>query len=503
MDEAKKVIITGIPERINQRQQAALPVSRWVLLASLVLGFLGCLILGLGEDTVLLILSLVIYGLSAYVLVRQAGGLIITPTTLFFLLFTIFTYIGGLILFFSNGEGVSYGGGDRNYTFYLVIHMGILALVLGVLFAAISFRFSPRRELNLFRRTPWRDVHDLPGDTIFIALVGIVALFMSMWFMYSRGTLPLIEALMAQGRENVYELAVTARAEYSRYGRGAGQYFYQGYFQQFYIVILPFVTIYVGSKYLHYRRAGLLILWIVLGIITTFFLTMSLQRWPLMFFVIMNYVVYASYIGRIRVAHALFFAIVTLALFSSLTYIRGSENLAIAMHWVVTRIFMVNVDVLYSILEMFPEHFAFFGGQAILSDLKGLLPGPNVGFTRWLFDALYRVYGNGTASTMLWGELYADFGLGGVWISSLLVGFVMQSVYITFIRGRKNLLRLVLYTFLFVASGLLAIGGLVGIIIQFGIVTLLLLIAALNTMRWVLSAGPIITAQTRALPSFS
>ena len=351
-----------------------------------------------------------------------------------------------------------------------------------------------------FRRTPWRNKYNLPGDTVAITLIGLAALAMSLLYVQNRGTLPLVQILMAQGTEDVYELAITARAEFSRYGRGAGSYFYQGYFQQFYVVVLPFVTIYVGSRYLHYRKAILLMLWLALGIITAFFLALSLQRWPLMLFIIMNYVLYTSYIGRIRAGHGLIFAVLALALFGVFTYIRGLKDFSQIVPWVQHRIFFVQVNVLYSIFEMFPRHFSFFGGQAILSDIRGILPGPDASFTRWLYDAAYQVYGNGSAPTIFWGEFYADFGLPGIFVGSLLIGFVIQGVYIGFIRGEKDLMRLLLYTFLIMASGWLAMANPVGALFQIGVITVLLLIAALNMIRWFLSAGPITTLRPQVLP---
>lgn len=485
MDEAKAVMPRGVSEKINLRFPGISPWRYCAPLGYLSFGLLGCLIMGLGEDSVLLVLSLTIYGFAGYIFLRQAGGFAITPATLFFLFFTIFTYIGGLTLFFSNGEGVNYGGGERNYIFYLALHGGILAIALGGIFATIAFGFSPQKEFTLFRRTPWRNVHNLPGDTVVITLIGLTALAMSALYVYNRGSLPLIQVLIAHGKEGLYELAIAARAEFSRYGRGAGSYFYQGYFQQFYVVILPFVTIYVGSQYLHNRKAKLLILWLVLGIITSFFLTLSLQRWPFMFFIIMNYVLYASYIGRIRVGHALAFTALALSLFGFLTYIRGYQSLAVVLLWIQERLFVTNVDVLYSIFEMFPRHFSYFGGQAFLSDIRGVLPGPDVAFARWSYDAVYQVYGNGTAPTIFWGELYADFGLPGVLVGSLAAGFVIQWVHIAFLRGVKDLLRLIIYTILTMASAELALTTPVTVMFQFGVVTIFLLVVALKAVRWI------------------
>jgi oligosaccharide repeat unit polymerase len=408
----------------------------------------------------------------------------------------MFTYSGGLWLFFHNGAGVSYGGGEPNYQFYISITGGIFLLALGMISASIAFGFSPRQELIRFRNRRWSNAHGTPGDRVVIALFGIVAIVVSAFYIYSRGSLPIIKIILAQGSENVYELAYAARAEFSRYGRGAGSYFFQGYFQQFYLIVLPFVSVYVGAQYLHQRTAFLRWLWILCGTITVFVLAVSLQRWPTMFFIILNYILFASYAGRIKISHALMFVFLALSLFGFLTYIRGMEGFAMAVDWIWYRIYWTNVDVLYSLFELFPEHIDFFGGQAFISDIKGVMPGPDTGFARWLYDKVYQVYGNGTASTMMWGELYADFGLIGVLIGSLFIGFTMQSLYIFLIRGNKDTLSLLLYTIFTMALGQLGIANVSTVLIQYGMVTTLLLVTVLKATRWIFSPPPLVLSQS-------
>lgn len=477
-----------------------LPVTRWpgaifALLSTFFLGGIGCYLTFSGEHTALLALSLTMCAIAGYIILQQAGGLVVTPAIIFFIFFLMFTYSGGLWLFLHNGTGVSYGGGKPNYPFFITITGGIFLVALGMISASTAFGFSPRQELIRFRNRRWTNNYGTPGDRFVIALFFLLAFAASAFYIYSRGSLPIIKVILAQGTENVYELAYAARAEFSRYGRGAGSYFFQGYFQQFYLIILPFVTIYVGAQYLHQRKAFLRLLWFACAMITAFVLAVSLQRWPLMFFVVLNYILFASYSGRIKISHGVMFVILALSLFGFMTYIRGMKDFAMAIDWIWYRIYWTNVDVLYSLFELFPKHIDFLGGYGFFSDIRGVLPGPDTGFARWLYDKVYQVYGNGTASTMLWGQLYADFGLIGVLIGSLLTGFVMQSLYIFHIRGNKDTLNLIIYTIFTMGLGQLGIANISTVLIQYGLVTTLLLIAALKAIRWIFSPPPLALRQ--------
>lgn len=471
--------------------------NRLDIYASLGCGVLLCLLVAGGENTALLVLSLTIYFFTALVLLKNAGGFTVTPALMFYLLFTILIYVSGLGFFLTDGVESIYGGGVRNYTFYLALHGGILTLALGTIMATISFNFRPTSELHRFRALTWNDHHREPGHQITFVLLGIIALSATVFFIQQRGFIPIIEVLRAQGQENVYELAGRTRALFSRTGIGAGTYLYGGYFQQFYLVILPFLTLVVAAKYLHQRKKILLLLWLVASVVSGFFLVMSLQRWPLMFFIILNYVLYTSYSARIKTTHTIFFILLALSLFGMLTYIRGITEFEVLLTWLKNRIFRTQSEAFYAIFEMFPDHFAFFGGGGIFRDLKGILPGPDAGFSRWMFDALYRVWGNGTAPTIFWGQMYADFNLPGVWIGSLAAGFVMQTIYIIYLRSKKVLLHLVIFAMLTMAMAELAVSNLMSAVFQFGIVTLLLLVISLNIGSWIFSTRVLATVETQ------
>lgn len=456
------------------------------------MGFIGILSVCTTENTVLLLISLSVYCIVTYIILHETGGYILSPALVFHLFFTVFIFIAGLRLFLTNGEGAFYGGGIRNYPFFVALTGGLGAFGVGIFLSSGVLNFSPKYELIRYRRKPLIDRNQITGDIVTMTIIGLVALLFTGVYILNRGSIPLFEVIHAMGSPDIYEVAAKTRAAFSRYGSDAGSYFYQGYFQQFYLVILPFVTLYVGAKYLYYRKQSLKWIWIILGILCSFFLTMSLQRWPLMFFLVLNFILYTNYLGRIKTSHSLVFVSIALIFFALITFVRGIENLEVLGKFIVSRIFDVQGNVFYSIFELFPEHYSFFGGRGILGDIIGIIPGPHPGFTRWLYDTMFRVYGTGTAPTIFWGQLYADFGLMGVITGSLLAGFAMQAVYIHQLRREKTLLSLIVFSFITMALGELAITNLIIILFQLGIVTVLLLVVTLNVSRWVFQSTAIL-----------
>ena len=455
-------------------------------------GMIAASIIGWGEDGLLITLSLLIYAVVAWNLLRQAGGFIVTPALLFFLFFTVFIYIVGLGYFIHNGEGAMWGSGRRNYTFYLALNGGMIFMALGAMLTSGLARFQPRAELRAFRRRHWIDTHNLPSDKLVLFLVaGGATLITLLYVLVIRGgSIPLLTVLSAAGRGDIQELASASRAQFTRYGTGAGTYVYQGYIQQFYIIILPAVALMFGGKYLLHRKRMWQLGWIFFLLVAGFFLVMSLQRWPLMFFLMLNYLLIAGFHSRVKLSHAGSFLAMIIGLFGVITYIRGISNLGSVLIGIKERIFYVAVEIFYSLFEMFPRHYPFWGGNAIMTDLAGVLPGPGSSFARWLFDHFYRVNGNGTAPTLFWGEMYVDFGLPGVWVGALLSGVAMQMIYIYFIRGNKSLNSLVIYVIFTMSMGELAISNPVTVVFQFGIVTMLLLLLMMNTLSWLLSTTP-------------
>ena len=95
---------------------------------------------------------------------------------------------------------------------------------------------------------------------------------------------------------------------------------------------------------------------------------------------------------------------------------------------------------------------------------------PYVAFSAWLFRRLYGF--TGTASPMCFGEMYANFGLAGVFFGGAVLGAVMQGMQVAWARRpRYRAEDVVLYAMVSMAFARWAMGGLLGPL-QYGLFAL-------------------------------
>jgi len=430
----------------------------------------------MNESSYLLVLSIVILVSSLLVSFYGTGSaMYFSPSTTYLGLFTLMIYFGGMSLFINNGDGALYGGGFRNYRFYIALNGSLLFLALGQLVAILIKNFSPRAELTKFRQQQWTDTFEPKHIQISIWILFGISVILTLVYVSSRGGVPLLKAITLYGTEEAYDVAKNSRAMFTRYGKGGGNYNYQGYFLQFYVVIIPFISLYFQAKYLYTKEKIYLFIWFGMFLIASFFLIMGLQRWPIMMFLILNYLTYTNFQNKVKSSDVIVFVSISIVLFMLITTVRGLFEYEKMFTFVVRRIFDIQANVLYSLFELIPQEEPFFHGKAIMKDIHGLLPGPGASFSRWLFLRMLGDIGSNAATAFI-GELYADFNQAGVFVGSFLAGYIMQGVHIHYVRSKKTLPGMVIYVFITMCIAELALVNIIVVIFQFGIVTSYLII---------------------------
>lgn len=115
------------------------------------------------------------------------------------------------------------------------------------------------------------------------------------------------------------------------------------------------------------------------------------------------------------------------------------------------RIFHIPAEMIYSYFEFFPAQMGHLHGRSI-GLISAIFRMNHVDTPNVVGQFIYP-YGieSITANAAFIGDMYADFGMGGVLVGGVLAGVVMQALHIFAIRRRKTIVSLAVYAFLVVA----------------------------------------------------
>ncbi len=228
-----------------------------------------------------------------------------------------------------------------------------------------------------------------------------------------------------------------------------------GYIYQFRVILLPLLTAYLISlkEQSKLKKTGIILLPIM-----TMFLLGTGQRGGFVIF-ILTCIVALLYIYKIygdkKIKKTLLAIIgVSIALFSIMTLFNGrvGSDGSVA-NAVIKRALNDNQEsavIAFRYIDTQPTQY----GRDWLLSLKDILPGKN-NYTQLAYKVFKIMYGSerGTAPPCIWGSTYYNFGIVGILIFPLLLGFFYQKLYISFSKRELNKLTIFLYSALFVILG--------------------------------------------------
>ena len=366
----------------------------------------------------------------------------------------------------------------------LGLALGILGFVLGLVTVSVWANYRPEIEVARIReRFALQDPY--LGHKVVILMVGyVICCAIMVWFYRSSGGIPLLQGISALTRGDeilsAQILLKQRRLELTYFE--SSSYRGQGYVDQFRTVVLPYVVacFLVWTSVSDRKRWRPLVILSLLPV--CLFLMGTGQRHPILSFVltlsVLGYVMAPAGRGRSIVMATLGGGLVV---FSILTFLLGRyghtgsfrSDLPMVLLGLRNRIVYANSIGTMSLFHLFPNPEPFRWGWTWLSDLQGFLPGPHVGFSSWLYRRLYGAVG--TAAPMCFGEMYANFGLAGVFFGAAALAMLMQLLQVHWTRRRRyEAEHIVLYCMLSIALSWWAVGGLLGPI-QHGLVALPLL----------------------------
>ncbi|MBU1864729.1 MAG: oligosaccharide repeat unit polymerase [Candidatus Omnitrophica bacterium] len=418
--------------------------SFYKLMLAVMIGLFCCLV----DKTILYIaLSIGIYFISFYLLYLSTRTLnLITPAYLYFFFYTIYFYIWAVFIV---ARGKSYRIGEvvisgPGYDLILAATLGILCFSFGVLLSSSFLRFRPLKELLLFRQRKW--LNDLQGTpfNIAISLLVLLSLSLAITFFVKQG-IPILAYTEALGSDSFFGKMGEARINAQR---GAG------YFMQGITLMLPFCTLVLYAKGL-LEEQRIWKLWAFLITTLTIVMMISLtSRGHFAIFLVLLFLLHQLLTKQVNWKKAgfffsLFFVLFVGASIFKMGYFLTIENvpeLLIDTFDIFTHRLSMGAQQFHAMLQIFPEPNPFLFGVSYIWDIKGILPGPDIGFNAWVFTLIYpfRMVGSNVTPLSI-GEFYANFGWPGIIMGSFLLGLLLQTIYIRFIRSQGKISHLVAF----------------------------------------------------------
>src|SRR5690625_1705357 len=188
---------------------------------------------------------------------------------------------------------------------------------------------------------------------------------------------------------------------------------------------------------------------LVAMIVTLFFATSILyynfEKSPLLWFVL-SFVFLTYYLyGRLNVRYAAWSAVVV-AVFIATLYIWAGvspEELISYNTGPVGRVILVQSAGLFASFDVFPDQHSFIGFASISRLLSEVVGFEYVERSARIVMMLYNPWGieagtAGVMNTIFIGEAWANFGIIGILLSPLWVGFLLQTLNIFFLKSPKN-----------------------------------------------------------------
>ncbi|AZB44555.1 oligosaccharide repeat unit polymerase [Bacillus sp. FJAT-42376] len=212
--------------------------------------------------------------------------------------------------------------------------------------------------------------------------------------------------------------------------------------------------------------------WFILFALTTggalFMAVYDLSKAPIFFYIIMVLLllIYLKIIRLTWFRLAVLGGLGAVLLVVMYVFIQGVTDPASFLSYnrgPIGRVLLSQVAPFYLHLDLFTDRIDLLNGRSLPSSLIGLYDMHQVRSAALAMDVYYpqRVE-EGTAgvlNTLFAAEAYANFGYAGIVLGTIYVGFVIQLVYMVFIRLPKNPLFLALFIFFTVNIPRVVIGG--------------------------------------------
>ena len=403
---------------------------------------IGCgLIASYLPDVSLVIVSFFILIFSLFILHKYINVLNLRSLSIpafFYFAFLALVFIPAHFVFFKVSDPFS-------ATYLIAVSSVLLTFPLGVICASALFKYRPS-ETKIYSSTEvMKQEVDARLEPAFILCLLTSIVFVGLYVSEVK-TLPMLYAISHPGSPELTMLR-------EKSAKLLGSHFSYIYFW-LKVMIFPILAVFSYGMYSIYKKKRWLIYFAVTLLIGTLYISLTFERAPVaMFYLFLFLFIFLLHRGHFT-TRFLILALIAVAWFPILTiFLRtglapSASNLSMVVSGILYRFFYEKAYGLYQYFMIFPAHHDFLGGQGI-RPLAILAGQEHFNIPNYVYLFLHPSgLESGSANTAFIGYYYADFGMLGVLLSSFVVGILLQSLQIYFVRNRKDILNFVVYAYL-------------------------------------------------------
>jgi hypothetical protein len=420
-----------------------------------------------------LFISILVLIFSSILFVKASGSLRLSHMNIIsytYYTLIIWVFIGSIFIYYNIAlsDMVSSLSESKGLFGWIGIMYMMIALPLSMIFINHILNVNANKSLIKYYRTSLEPVFNY-GDAAVkwsLYLLSITASILLIIEVVPRlNTLPIYNRFFSNilyGSMNLYEQRMSARLFDPNTSR----------LMPLFISIIPICTYISFSYWLRSKLLRDYFWFIFLFAITVFIQVFDLAKARIMFFLIGMVIVYLLSGGKLKKKTLVIFTFVGL-IGVGLTYIFFMglviENkeivpiLGILISAMSGRIFVGQIAGYYHSLDIFPTLYPFLEFSStgrLIHELFGLDFSPDYGIiTKYVLSPNAIVKGPldiGHYTTFFMGEAWANFGLMGLILAPLFVGFTLQLIHIFFIQSKKTPLHIGFYTTLILSMPILS-----------------------------------------------
>ena len=380
------------------------------------------------------------------ILYSKASGGLLKPSLpmLFFWCYLIFSYIG-MAYYASAFVARGYGHPDARILWKVWTDLSLCFLIVPIIIIVLNRIVDVRSEVDeaqCFEEGPSYSL------VVLIPLI-VVATIPTLMFMRKLESVPLFLALSGAS----YADMGVARSD-STNAFGGNYHWYSLFFAH----IIPFLSYVVLFNYIKARKH--LILFIILFILSITGSLLTLQKAPVLFYLMS--IAFAYYYFQMKLVPfrkmVIFGLLIVFLLFAvtGLSGVRVVERGGDMFVSLMNRTFCGQILPLYFYYDMFPKYQDYLLGSSFPNP-GGFLPFNPVSVTKMVSYMIAEGKGEvvGSAPTVFFGEVYANFGTVGAVMSMMFVGVIIHFVHRFSYLFRKNIVSMAFFIwFIFDLSAL-------------------------------------------------